>query len=69
MTEPKRGTEHFGPENPKHDPIPKDQWPEFVQREMENCAEDEKLVKQHEQNVEGLKRLKEILYNKNKPQS
>ena len=41
--------------------------PEDIERAKRELAEDEKLLQEHEKNVEGLRWLKEELYKKDKP--
>jgi hypothetical protein len=41
--------------------------PEYIERAKQELAEDEKLLLEHEKNVEGLKWLKQELYKKDKP--
>jgi hypothetical protein len=40
---------------------------EYIKRAKQELAEDEKLLQEHEKNVDGLKWLREELYKKDKP--
>ena len=38
-----------------------------IEHEKQILAEEQRLVEEHERNLEGLKNLKRLLYEKNKP--
>jgi hypothetical protein len=38
-----------------------------IEHEKQILAEEQQLMEEHERNIEGLKRLKRLLYEKNKP--
>lgn len=48
--------------NPHHNSQPLD-----IEHEKQILAEEQQLVEEHERNLEGLKNLKRLLYEKNKP--